>query len=63
MFGRKIQLSFEVMPAGEVLEERRVTLNRRQRLRETESHPLVEQARQLFDAEVLEVSENRRPAP
>jgi len=61
--GRKIQLSFEVAPAQEVPVERRIPVNRRQRMRESENHPLVEQARLLFDAEVLEVSENRRPAP
>lgn len=59
--GREIGLTFELAAARTVTpDERRTPASRRQRMREVESHPLVQEARKLFDAEVVEVSEARR---
>jgi len=59
--GREIGLSFELLAArAPAADERRSPASRRQRMRELESHPLVQEARKLFEAEVVEVSEVRR---
>lgn len=59
--GREIGLSFELLAArAPAADERRSPASRRQRMRELESHPLVQETRKLFEAEVVEVSEVRR---
>jgi hypothetical protein len=60
--GRHLQLEMVIAErTRESQEARPAPVSRRQRWLELEGHPLVAQARQLFDADVIDVQEPRRP--
>jgi hypothetical protein len=63
--GRPVRVAFEVIP-GETpaaAGPRERPPSRRQRFREKEKHPLVRQAIEYFDAELIGLEEGRRPEP
>lgn len=57
--GRPMRLDFVVASGGDRPEPRAPQKSRAQRMRETERHPRVAQAMELFDAEVLRIDEPR----
>ena len=58
--GHPIRVDFELLaPDARPMEKRPTVTNQRQRRRELENHPLVQQVKQLFEAEVLDVVESR----
>ena len=58
--GRPVGIDFDVLPAEPAAERPRPTpQNRVQRLREKEKNPIVRQAMELFEAEILRVDEPR----
>jgi len=61
--GRAIRIDFVVAAEADSQQpqKRPPPTSRRQRLRELEQHPLVQEAKRLFDAEVIRVDE-RRPS-
>ncbi|HAY82402.1 MAG TPA: DNA polymerase III subunit gamma/tau [Planctomycetaceae bacterium] len=59
--GRTMRLDFEIAGGGAVERPQRKPVKTRvQRIREAESHPLVEKAIELFDCEVANVTEPKR---
>ena len=61
VMGRPISVTFESAATGANSNEKRPPVSRRQRMREMEGHPLVDQAKKLFEAEVVEITEGRLP--
>jgi len=59
--GRTIRIGFAVMeePESQRPEKRPPATSRLQRMRELDQHPLVQEAKRLFDAEVVRVDERR----
>lgn len=60
--GQTIRIDFAVAaePDLQPPEKRPAAVSRQQRMRELDQHPLVQEARRLFDAEVIRVEEARR---
>ena len=62
--GRKMRLDFEIAGGGAVERPQRKPVKTRvQRIREAETHPLVEKAMELFDCEIANVTEPKRTNP
>ena len=59
--GRAIRIGFTVVaePESQQPEKRPPASSRMQRMRELEQHPLVQEAKRLFDAEVVRFDERR----
>jgi DNA polymerase-3 subunit gamma/tau len=60
--GESVRIEFRTLDDGPVAPSPPPSVPTRQRMREAASHPLVQQAIELFDAEVLHVEPPRRPA-
>ena len=65
MTGRPVGVTFEVVSgeAPAVASRPSRPPSRRERFREKEKHPLVRQAIELFDAELIGLEEGRRSEP
>jgi hypothetical protein len=61
--GANVRIDFEVLPGeAKPADKRPAPISKRQLMREAERHPLVRQAIEMFDAEVVDLETGPRSA-